>query len=194
MVQAGYFPHIFAHSYSPARFQPYLVGLGLGYLLYKMRDQPKLSLNHMALASVWALAFLVGFLVVYGLVPYQKDPTLDASLAERAIYGGFHRLAWALALSWVILACIKGAGGPVNSILSCPAWVPLARMSFAIYLVHRTVMNVVNSYVSFRVTASQVSVLSLYLALSPLSGPHPLLPYLCHGHLHRNLLCTHRVV
>ena len=142
------------------------MGLGLGYLLYKMRDQPKLSLNHMALASVWALALLVGFLVVYGLVPYQKDPTLDASLAERAIYGGFHRLAWALALSWVILACIKGAGGPVNRILSCPVWAPLARMSFAIYLVHRTVMNVVNSYVSFRVTASQVAVLSLYLASS----------------------------
>ena len=123
-----------------------------------MRDQPKLSLNHMALAWVWALAFLVGFLVVYGLVPYQKDPTLDASLAERAIYVGFHRLAWALALSWVILACIKGAGGPVNSILSWPAWAPLARMSFAIYLVHMTVMSIVNSYASYRVNASQVSV------------------------------------
>ena len=91
------------------RFQPYLVGLGLGYLLYKMQDQPKLPLNPMALAWIWALAFLVGCLVVYGLVPYQKEYiTLEASLAERAIYGGFHRLAWALALSWVILACIKG--------------------------------------------------------------------------------------
>ena len=162
-----------------------------------MQDQPKLSLNPMALGWIWAIAFLVGCLVIYGLIPYQKDLMTmqkDASLAERAIYGGFHRLAWALALSWVILACIKGAGGPVNRILSCPAWVPLARMSFAIYLVHRTVMNVVNSYVSYRVTASQVSVLSLDLALSPLSGPHPLLPYLCHGHLHRNLLCSHRVV
>ena len=72
------------------------------------------------------------------------------------LYGGFHRLAWALALSWVILACIKGAGGPVNTILSWPAWVPLARMSFAIYLVHMTVMSVVNSYASYRVNASQV--------------------------------------
>ena len=132
------------------------MGLGLGYLLYKMKDQQKLPLNPMALAWIWAIAFLVGCLVIYGLVPYQKDLQSDAPLAERAIYGGFHRLAWALAVSWVILACIKGAGGPVNSILSWPAWVPLARMSFAIYLVHMTVMSVVNSYASYRVNASQV--------------------------------------
>ena len=139
-----------------ARFQPYLVGLGLGYILYKMKEQPKLRFNPMALSWIWAIAFLVGCLVIYGLVPYQKDTTLAASLAERTLYGGFHRLAWALALSWVILACIKGAGGPVNTILSWPAWVPLARMSFAIYLVHMTIMNVVNSYASYRVNASQV--------------------------------------
>ena len=125
----------------------------------------------MALGWIWAIAFLVGCLVIYGLIPYQKDLMTmqkDASLAERAIYGGFHRLAWALALSWVILACIKGAGGPVNSILSWPAWAPLARMSFAIYLVHMTVMSIVNSYASYRVNASQVSVdplSSLYLSL-----------------------------
>ena len=100
---------IFLYLLLPHRFQPYLVGLGLGYLLYKTKDQSKLPLNPMAVAWIWTVAFLVGCLVIYGLVPYQKDMTLAASLPERAIYGGFHRLAWALALSWVILACIKGA-------------------------------------------------------------------------------------
>ena len=136
------------------------MGLGLGYLLYQTKDNSKLPFNPMALAWIWAVAFLVGSLVIFGLVPYQKDSTLVASLAERAIYGGFHRLAWALALSWVILACIKGAGGPVNSILSWPAWVPLARMSFAIYLLHMSVMNTVNSYASYRVNASQVPIVT----------------------------------
>ena len=165
------------------RFQPYLVGLGLGYLLYKMQDQPKLPLNPMAMGWIWALAFLVGCLVVFGLVPYQKGFfTLEASLAERAIYGGFHRLAWALALSWVILACIKGvfsffsclklrfkgAGGPVNTILSWPAWIPLSRMSFAIYLIHMTVMDVVNSYASYRVNAGLVLVLIFVCFYLPL--------------------------
>ena len=173
---------IFENILLPPRFQPYLVGLGLGYLLYKTKDQSKLPLNPMAVAWIWTVAFLVGCLVIYGLVPYQKDMTLAASLPERAIYGGFHRLAWALALSWVILACIKGAsigtpahsdgfwqptiscikgaGGPVNTILSWPAWVPLARMSFAIYLLHMSVMNTVNSYASYRVNASQVPIVT----------------------------------
>ena len=172
------------------------MGLGLGYLLYKMKDQQKLPLNPMALAWIWSIAFLVGCLVIYGLVPYQKDIQSDAPLAERAIYGGFHRLAWALAVSWVILACIKGAGGPVNSILSWPAWVPLARMSFAIYLVHMTVMSVVNSYASYRVNASQVSSVSfvVFVFIPHPSGAHHLLPHLCHGHLHSNLLCPHRLI
>jgi len=151
------------------RFQPYLVGLGLGYLLYQTKDNSKLPFNPMALAWIWAVAFLVGSLVIFGLVPYQKDSTLVASLAERAIYSGFHRLAWALALSWVILACIKGAGGPVNSILSWPAWVPLARMSFAIYLLHMSVMNTVNSYASYRVNASQVLIIYYIIFVMALS-------------------------
>ena len=62
---------------------------------------------------------------------------------------------------------IKGAGGPVNTILSWPAWVPLARMCFSIYLIHRTVMSIVNSYASYRVNASQVSVVVLVCSTSP---------------------------
>ena len=89
------------------RYQPYLVGLGLGYLLHRLRETPRLPINPIALTWIWVLAALTGCLVVYGLVPYQKDPTLLASTTERALYGGLHRLAWALALAWVILACVK---------------------------------------------------------------------------------------
>ena len=89
---------------------------------------------------------------------------------------------------------MKGAGGPVNTILSWPAWVPLARMSFAIYLVHMTVMSIVNSYASYRVNASQVSDDPLLSFATFYPGAHHLLPHLCHGHLHRNLLRSHRLV
>ena len=91
------------------RYQPYLVGLGLGYILHRLRETPRLtvSVNPIALTWIWVLAALTGCLVVYGLVPYQKDPSRLASTTERALYGGLHRLAWALALAWVILACVK---------------------------------------------------------------------------------------
>ena len=33
------------------------------------------------------------------------------SLSAQAVYGGFHRLAWAVALSWLVFACCRGYGG-----------------------------------------------------------------------------------
>ena len=137
------------------RFQPYIVGIVLGFVLHKMRKQPKLKINAVALTWIWSIAFAVGALVIYGLVPYQLEMGAGSSTAERSFYNGFHRLAWALCLSWVILACVKGAGGPVNSLLSWKAWVPLARMSYCIYLVHMTVLSYYGSLASYTVSISQ---------------------------------------
>ena len=91
-----------------------------------------------------ALAFGIGCAVIYGLGPqFQKlqdyQNTGDytpAPKAARAFYNGLHRLAWSGVLSWVIFACTKGLGGPVDTFLSWRAWAPLARMSYCMYLVH----------------------------------------------------------
>jgi len=59
----------------------------------------------------WTMAFIVGYLVVYGLnLPDYFAGNLP-SKAVNAVYGGFHRLAWGMALSWVIFACCRGYGG-----------------------------------------------------------------------------------
>ena len=150
---------------SQCRYQPYLVGLGLGHLLHRTREQPRLPLRPTASALAWAAALLVLVLVVFGLAPYQKDRLLTAPVLLRSLYGGLHRLAWALALSWVILACAKGAGGPVNTFLSWHLWTPLNRMSYTIYLVHMTIMQVSHSYASYRVDMSQVSMTDYSLSL-----------------------------
>ena len=127
----------------------------LGFVLNKIRKQPKLKINPVALTWIWAIAFAVGAVVVYGLFPYQFDQEAVASTAARSFYNGFHRLAWSISLSWVILACVKGVGGPVNSLLSWRAWVPLARMSYCIYLVHMTVLAYYSSLASYTVSISQ---------------------------------------
>ena len=38
----------------------------------------------------------------------EKEPL---SLAANAVYGGFHRFAWAVAIGWVVFACCRGYGG-----------------------------------------------------------------------------------
>ena len=96
------------------------------------------------------IAFVIGCLIIYGLAPEAKKLSnlingavslKPAPLAARAFYNGFHRLAWALVLSWVIFACTKGLGGPINTFLSWRAWAPLARMSYCMYLVHMVTID-----------------------------------------------------
>jgi hypothetical protein len=53
---------------------------------------------------VWQAAFLAGFAVVYGI----DNDYSNNSLAEMVLYNGFQRLAWSLALGWVIFSCTKG--------------------------------------------------------------------------------------
>ena len=77
---------------------------------------------------LWSIAFAIGLAVVYGLnVPLRQPgdakivtvdeindyPPEPLSLAASAVYGGFHRFAWAVAIGWVIFACCRGYGGKI---------------------------------------------------------------------------------
>ncbi|GMS80635.1 hypothetical protein PENTCL1PPCAC_2810, partial [Pristionchus entomophagus] len=51
-------------------------------------------------------------------------------------YSAFSRPAWELGLSWIIVSCYYGYGGPINSFMSWHIWMPLGRLSYCAYLVH----------------------------------------------------------
>ena len=60
----------------------------------------------------WTIAIATGLAIVYGLdVPDIFFDGKTFSMAENILYGGFHRLAWAMAVSWVIFTCSRGYGG-----------------------------------------------------------------------------------
>lgn len=64
----------------------------------------------------------------------------EATPMESGIYTPVSRVLWSFFLCLVIYACVKGYGGPVNWFLSLPMWQPLARLTYAIYLVHMPIM------------------------------------------------------
>lgn len=65
----------------------------------------------------WCLAIATGLAVVYGLnIPEIYFGDKEITLAESVVYGGFHRLAWAIAVSWVIFTCCRGYGGKKKSV------------------------------------------------------------------------------
>ena len=47
-----------------------------------------------------------------------------------------NKASWGLCLSWVVFACVKGYGGPVNDFLSWGLWAPISKISFMTYLFH----------------------------------------------------------
>ena len=63
------------------------------------------------------------------------------STYEAGFYEGLTRLAWSVALGWVVVACAKGRGGIVNKFLSWGVFQPIAKISYMTYLTHLSVMN-----------------------------------------------------
>lgn len=93
------------------RFQPYGVGIILGYILHRQKGK-NIRLSPILVALGWVVAAGTGFAVVYGLNLPHIVETLDLpSKAENIFYGSFHRLAWGCALAWMVWACVSGYGG-----------------------------------------------------------------------------------
>ncbi|CAH2076899.1 unnamed protein product, partial [Iphiclides podalirius] len=54
------------------------------------------------------------------------------------------RPSWAIAIGWIVLACVHGYGGPINWFLSLPMWQLPSRISYGMYLFHYPIMLVVS--------------------------------------------------
>lgn len=62
---------------------------------------------------------------------------------ESGIYLSLTRTMWPIGIALLILTCVRGYGGPVNNFLSSTMWLPLCRLSYAIYIVHMPILLVI---------------------------------------------------
>jgi len=131
------------YGYPWMRCTVWLTGIGLGYLLHRLRGK-QVTMRWWQWLAGWIVAFAVGVSVVYGMAGYQMPWDPMPSKAVNLTYGGLHRFAWGLAVSWVIFACVTGYGGFVNTFLSYPGFIPLSRLTYATYLIHINVIYFVD--------------------------------------------------
>ncbi|KAM9734741.1 O-acyltransferase like protein [Menidia menidia] len=130
MTSENYVLYYYVKPYT--RYGPFLIGILTGIYLTTRKNQ-LLKRKRQAAAGWFCCLLLMAVLV--GLAYILRDTPAHPSLPH-ALYQGLHRPLWALAVSWIILACEEGHGGFIKTFLSLHFWVPLSNISFACYLVH----------------------------------------------------------
>ena len=108
---------------------------------------------------LWLLSVAVGMFLVMIFYPMRTNVP-KVTWFELTLYNGLSKLGWSAALSWVIFACSKGYGGPINSFLSWGAFTGLARLTYMVYLIHLDILGL------FVVTRTYTLQVSLLLAVS----------------------------
>ena len=144
------------------RIAPYLVGIALGYLLYRKFRIPVKNViwSWVIHLLLWLVALVLGIVNVYGLYPSFHGHHMSAS--ENVLYYMMSRFTWGVTLALVVFLCHNGYGGVVNRFLSMPIWIPLSRLTFNAYLVHEMIMTLIFS--EFRNTLYYTdSALMLYI-------------------------------
>ncbi|KAH8396111.1 hypothetical protein KR222_003465, partial [Zaprionus bogoriensis] len=121
------------------RAAPWIVGLLFGYFLHVNRGRT-FKLNRLAVWLGWILSLALTFTCLFAL--YPNTNTLTMPILDEAFYVALTRIAWPLALVWVVFACKYGYGGLANSFLSSPLWQPLSKLSYCVYIWHVFIQNV----------------------------------------------------
>ncbi|RUS73915.1 hypothetical protein EGW08_018320 [Elysia chlorotica] len=184
--QAGHdFESYFTEYYEApwCRIGPYIVGILTGYLLATKRD--RIKLNWVTAIAGWLVAAAVALAVVYGLRGDigGKHPS---SVGVAALYNAFARSAWGACVCWVIVACVTGWGGFVNSFLSWSPFVVLGRLTYMAYLIHIALIyiyfgnqqtlfhftnfNIAMTFISIIVATYGVSFIFMLVLESPMVG------------------------
>lgn len=120
------------------RIGAWLIGVLLGYILHNIKDK-KLNLSPILVASCWIICLTSISAIVFGIYTMNQE-WHETTVLESAFHESFSRVSWAISVAWIIFACVKGYGGPVNWFLSLPMWQPISRVSYSLYLTHFLVL------------------------------------------------------
>jgi peptidoglycan/LPS O-acetylase OafA/YrhL len=124
------------------RAGPYVVGLVLGFILFK---KVRINIHWFVDWLLYRVVLLVAggclFSTVYGL--YSSWDRGGLSLAENVSYFMFSRFVWGVGLALLVFACHNGYGRAINAFLSMKFWIPLSRLTYTAYLIHPMLLTVI---------------------------------------------------
>ncbi|KAI6189817.1 Acyltransferase 3 domain-containing protein [Aphelenchoides bicaudatus] len=113
------------------RCQVYIIGFLLGYFLQRTQ---KIRMNRVVNVAGWILCVGMAAAVIYPAREWSLGTPM--AVGYRAIFSSLSRIGWGMILTWIIISCQSGYGGPINEFLSWDGWLPLGRLSYSAYLIH----------------------------------------------------------
>nr|CAI5836893.1 unnamed protein product [Callosobruchus analis] len=114
------------------RCSSYCLGILFGYLVHKIQGNGY-KIRPCVMILGWTMSAFLGVMAMYSIVVFYK-PEHETSNIEAAIYAPLHRVAWGLAIGWVLVACITDNAALVNKFLSWKIFVPTSRLTYCAYL------------------------------------------------------------
>ncbi|GMS92165.1 hypothetical protein PENTCL1PPCAC_14340, partial [Pristionchus entomophagus] len=117
------------------RCQIYIMGMLVGWFL---QTKKRLRINTLINVACWVLGLSLMLCVVLGL--YDQSNGFYIPIFWRAMYSALSRIAWGVGLSWIIISCWYGYGGPLNNFMAWHIWIPFGRLTYCGYLTHIPVM------------------------------------------------------
>ncbi|PVD37234.1 hypothetical protein C0Q70_04229 [Pomacea canaliculata] len=131
--------NVFQKTY--CRCAPYVLGLGVGYILTRVKGFYTMSRATRIIGWICTLALTsTTTFIKYDENSIMLDHPFYWSEQSRAVHEALFRTGFSLAVCWIIFACATGNGGFINSILSWRGFLPLSRLSFCVYLLHPMIM------------------------------------------------------
>lgn len=132
---------VFGKAYvtTHTRFGSWGVGILIGYILHVTKGK-RVHLSRAIICCGWILSIGTILAAVFGLYPMNQPGAILFDL-ECAFYESFSRVCWAIAIGWIVFACVHGYSGPFNWFLSLAQWQPISRLTYCIFLLHMIVIT-----------------------------------------------------
>eukprot|EP00040_Diaphanoeca_grandis_P016871 m.87516 g.87516 ORF g.87516 m.87516 type:complete len:897 (-) comp26081_c0_seq2:85-2775(-) len=145
------YPHVELETKPWTRAVPFLLGFLVAFWFNIIgeesgaRNLPTMSIRRRVFLFVLSAALM--FLPLFGTVSMRyTDGPLGGqcrwSESESVAYLSLYRVSWSLGLFLMILSLLGGWSGWLLNLLCMPAWTPLSRLVYPVYLLHPIVLEV----------------------------------------------------
>lgn len=141
LAATGGFKDALVHTMTIARIDSWMMGIFVGYVMYLIEGK-SVRLSKRLVATLWMLTVVSMLTVIFVQYPLLQENYQEINPIADAFYESFKRLFWCLAVGWIIIACHQSYGDLVKRFLSLSVWLPISKLSFAIYLIHIPVIFV----------------------------------------------------